>query len=75
MSELEEDALSATAQADARIGLVALCDTADVTPDMPLRVVVADVAYAVSPTTTRSGRSGVTSAAAQSATSPILASA
>ena len=47
MSELEEDALSATAQADARIGLVALCDTADVTPDMPLRVVVAEVAYAV----------------------------
>ena len=47
MSELEEDALSATAQADARTGLVALCDTADVTPDMPLRVVVAEVAYAV----------------------------
>jgi nitrite reductase/ring-hydroxylating ferredoxin subunit len=34
-------------QADSRVGLVALCDAADVTPDMPLQVVVADVAYAV----------------------------
>ena len=47
MSELEEDALSATAQADTRIGLVALCAAADVTPDLPLRVVVGDTAYAV----------------------------
>jgi ethylbenzene dioxygenase ferredoxin subunit len=47
VSELKEDGLSAAAQADARIGLVTLCDADDVTPDMPLRVVVADAAYAV----------------------------
>ena len=47
MSELKEAGVSATSEADARVGLIALCDAADVTPDMPLRVVVADIAYAV----------------------------
>jgi nitrite reductase/ring-hydroxylating ferredoxin subunit len=47
VSEFEEDGLSVTGQANARIGLVALCAAADVTADMPLRVVVADSAYAV----------------------------
>jgi nitrite reductase/ring-hydroxylating ferredoxin subunit len=47
VSEFEEDGLSVTGQANARVGLVALCDAADVTPDMSLRVEVADSAYAV----------------------------
>lgn len=47
MSELKEDGLSVTGQANARVGPVALCDAADETPDMPLRVEVADITYAV----------------------------
>ena len=47
MSELEEAGVSATTQADTRVGLIALCAAADVTPDMPLGVVVAGTAYAV----------------------------
>jgi nitrite reductase/ring-hydroxylating ferredoxin subunit len=47
VSEFKEAGVSATGQANARVGLVALCDAADVTPDMPLRVEVADSAYAV----------------------------
>jgi ethylbenzene dioxygenase ferredoxin component len=47
VGELEEAGVAATSQADAGVGLVTLCDAADVTPDMPLRVEVADVAYAL----------------------------
>jgi nitrite reductase/ring-hydroxylating ferredoxin subunit len=47
VGELKEAGVAAAGQADAGVGLVALCDAADVTHDMPLRVVVADVAYAV----------------------------
>jgi ethylbenzene dioxygenase ferredoxin component len=39
--------VTATAQADAAVRRVALCAAAEVTPDMPLRVVVDGVAYAV----------------------------
>ena len=47
MSDLEEQSVSATAQMEAGTRLVALCDAAEVTADMPLRVVVDDFAYAV----------------------------
>ncbi len=39
--------MSATVEGDARVGLVALCDATEVTPDLPLRVVMNGVAYAV----------------------------
>ena len=44
MSERKEAGVTATVEGDARIGLVALCDAAEVTPDTPVRVVVRDVA-------------------------------
>lgn len=47
MSERKEAGVTATVEGEARIGLVALCDAAEVTPDTPVRVVVRDVAYAV----------------------------
>jgi ethylbenzene dioxygenase ferredoxin component len=47
VSELKEAGVAATGQADAGVGLIALCDAADVSPDVPLGVVVAGAAYAV----------------------------
>ena len=47
MSDLEKQSVSAKAQLAAGSGWVALCDAAEVTADMPLRVVVDNVAYAV----------------------------
>jgi nitrite reductase/ring-hydroxylating ferredoxin subunit len=47
VSELKEAGVSAAGQADARVGLIALCDAADVTTDVPQGVVVAGAAYAV----------------------------
>ena len=44
MSERKEAGVTATVEGEARIGLVALCDAAEVTPDTPVRVVVRDVA-------------------------------
>ena len=47
MSDLDEQSVSAAAQMDARSGWVTLCEAGEVAADMPLRVVVDNVAYAI----------------------------